>query len=107
MKDHITGNENSTELNEALHDNTLNEPSLYFVMLHNDDFTPMDFVLQSLEMFFYMDVDTAKAVMLEAHTKGKARCGVYTKEVAESKIAEIINYARTNNYPLVCSMEIT
>ena len=66
------------------------EPPLYQVMMHRDDFTPKEFVVSVLEMFFYMDRRTATDVMMEAHTKGKAICGKYTKDLAESLISQVV-----------------
>ena len=83
----------------------LQEPQLYQVYLHNDDFTPMEFVAGVLERFFYMGRQKATEVMLEAHMKGKALCGIYTKDLAETLVSEIIDYARIHEYPLVCSTD--
>lgn len=82
------------------------KPSLYQVVVHNDDFTPMEFVVAILERFFYIDRRKATEIMLEAHMRGKAVCGVFTKEIAESKICQVIDYARINEHPLTCSMEV-
>ena len=84
----------------------LEEPSLYIVFMYNDDFTPMEFVLGILEKFFYMDRRRAANIMMEAHLKGQARCGMFTREVAETKIAQVIDHARMNEHPLLCSMEV-
>lgn len=81
------------------------EPSLYQVLLHNDDFTPMEFVVGVLESFFYMSRSKAAEIMLEAHRQGKAVCGLFSKDVAESTITQVIEYARTKEHPLTCSME--
>lgn len=81
------------------------EPGWYQVVLHNDDFTPMEFVMKTLEIIFFMTRARAAEVMLEAHQQGNAACGVYTKEVAESRLEEVGKLARTNGYPLLCSME--
>jgi ATP-dependent Clp protease adaptor protein ClpS len=85
--------------------NKIKEPRLYNVRVHNDDFTPMEFVIGILEKFFYMDRRQATNIMLEAHMKGKASCGVYSKEVAESKVSQVVDYARLHEHPLICSME--
>ncbi len=85
----------------------LQHPLLYQVLLHNDDFTPMEFVVGVLEKFFYMDRRKAADVMLEAHIKGKAACGFFTKDLAETLISQIIEYARNNEHPLVCSIDVT
>lgn len=81
------------------------EPPLYQVYIHNDDFTPMEFVIGILERFFYMERRNAAEIMLEAHVKGKALCGVFSKDCAETKISQVIEYARSHDHPLVCSME--
>ncbi len=80
-------------------------PGLYKVYLHNDDFTPMQFVVEALDKFFHMSVSKAKQVMLEAHTKGRAVCGTYNREVAETRIDQAIEFARTHDHPLKWSME--
>ncbi|OGT57486.1 MAG: hypothetical protein A3F14_05415 [Gammaproteobacteria bacterium RIFCSPHIGHO2_12_FULL_43_28] len=82
------------------------EPSLYQVVVHNDDFTPMEFVVEVLETFFYMERGKAIEVMLNAHVNGNATCGCYTKEVAETKIIKITEHATTREHPLVFSMEL-
>ena len=83
----------------------IKEPSLYQVMLHNDDFTPMEFVVAVLEMFFNMDRVKATTIMYEVHTLGKAKCGVFSKDVAETKVDQVMEYARTHEHPLLCSIE--
>ena len=80
-------------------------PPLYQVVLLNDDFTPMDFVIVVLETFFTMDRERATQVMLHVHTRGKGVCGVFTRDVAESKVAQVNEYARVNQHPLLCTME--
>ena len=81
------------------------KPPLYQVLLLNDDYTPMDFVVEVLEMIFGMDRQRATRIMLEVHTKGKARCGVYTYEIAETKVAQVSSYARQHQHPLLSVME--
>lgn len=80
-------------------------PRKYKVMLNNDDYTPMDFVVEVLTRFFNMDSDKATEVMLKVHYDGKAVCGVYSAEVAETKVAQVNQYARDNEHPLLCSFE--
>ena len=80
-------------------------PPLYHVFLLNDDYTPMDFVVLVLQQFFAMDIEKATQVMLHVHTRGRGVCGVYTREVAESKVAQVNEYARMNQHPLLCTME--
>jgi ATP-dependent Clp protease adaptor protein ClpS len=83
------------------------QPPLYSVVLLNDDYTPMEFVVEVLERFFRMDRETATRVMLEVHMKGKGVCGVFTYEIAETKVAQVTTYARDNQHPLMCTLEET
>lgn len=83
----------------------LKRPPLYRVVLLNDDFTPMEFVVDVLERIFGMNRNTATRVMLEVHTKGKGICGVFTFEIAETKVAQVTAYARQHQHPLLCTME--
>ena len=83
----------------------LKRPPLYRVILLNDDYTPMEFVVQVLEKVFGMDRKTATRVMLEVHTKGKGICGVYTYEIAETKVAQVTSLAQQHQHPLLCTME--
>jgi ATP-dependent Clp protease adaptor protein ClpS len=85
----------------------LKRPPLYQVVLLNDDYTPMEFVVDVLERIFGMDRSTATRVMLEVHTKGKGVCGVYTFEIAETKVAQVTTYAQQHQHPLLCTMEET
>ena len=80
-------------------------PPLYQVVLLNDDYTPMEFVVDVLEHIFAMDRTRATRVMLEVHTRGKGVCGVFTHEIAETKVAQVTTYARQNQHPLLCTME--
>jgi ATP-dependent Clp protease adaptor protein ClpS len=80
-------------------------PSLYKVLLLNDDYTPMEFVVLVLERFFGKTREDATRIMLHVHHKGVGVCGVYTFEVAETKVAQVIEYARQNQHPLQCTME--
>jgi len=84
----------------------LKQPAMYQVVLHNDDFTPMEFVVAVLELFFNMDKETATRVMYEVHTTGKAVCGVFSKDVAETKATQVSDYARQHEHPLLCSIEV-
>lgn len=83
----------------------LARPPLYSVMVLNDDYTPMDFVVEVLMRFFSMNLEKATQVMLHVHTRGRGVCGVFTREIAESKVALVNEYARTNQHPLLCTME--
>ena len=80
-------------------------PSLYKVLLINDDYTPMEFVVIVLERFFGKDREDATRIMLHVHQKGVGVCGVYTFEVAETKVAQVIEFARQHQHPLHCTME--
>jgi ATP-dependent Clp protease adaptor protein ClpS len=81
------------------------QPPMYKVILLNDDYTPMEFVVHVLENFFRMGREQATRVMLNVHTQGKGVCGIFTREVSETKVAQVNDYARTNNHPLLCDME--
>lgn len=81
------------------------KPPLYKVVLLNDDFTPMDFVVEVLKVFFCMGHDRATQIMLHVHTRGKGVCGVFTYEIAETKVAQVNEFSRQNEHPLKCAME--
>ncbi len=83
----------------------LKRPPMYKVLLLNDDYTPMDFVVSVLEIFFGMNEELATHVMLQVHTKGKGICGTYTREIAETKVTQVNDYAREKQHPLLCTME--
>ena len=82
-------------------------PPMYKVILLNDDYTPMEFVVHVLENFFSMNREKATRVMLNVHTQGKGICGVYSREVSETKVSQVNEYSRMNNHPLLCDMEET
>jgi ATP-dependent Clp protease adaptor protein ClpS len=84
----------------------LSEPSLYQVVLHNDNFTPIEFVIGILEKYFYMGRREAAEKTLEAHAKGRSICGMFSKDFAEAKIAQVMEYAGVHDHPLHCSMEV-
>jgi ATP-dependent Clp protease adaptor protein ClpS len=83
----------------------LKRPPLFKVILMNDDYTPMEFVVHILEDFFLRDREAATRIMLEVHTRGKGVCGIYTYEIAESKVSQVNIYSRENQHPLLCTME--
>ena len=83
----------------------LKEPALYRVLLMNDDFTPMDFVVSLLRQFFNMNTEQATRVMLNIHTQGRGECAVYPRDIAESKVAQVNAHAREHQHPLLCTME--
>ena len=81
------------------------KPSLYKVLLLNDDYTPMDFVVYVLERFFNKQNEEANRIMMHVHQKGVGICGVFTYEVAETKVAQVTNFSRQHQHPLQCTME--
>lgn len=83
----------------------LKRPPLYKVVMLNDDYTPMEFVVEVLEDFFSLDREAATRVMLRVHTEGKAVCGVFSRDVAETKAAQVNQYAKQNEHPLLCEIE--
>lgn len=90
--------ENDTELE-------LRPPSMYQVVLNNDDYTPMDFVIEVLMQFFRLNQEAATRVMLQVHEEGRGVCGVYSAEIAETKVVQVNQYARDHEHPLLCYME--
>jgi ATP-dependent Clp protease adaptor protein ClpS len=83
----------------------LQPPRKYKVLMHNDDYTTMEFVVLVLQKYFNKSAPEAQVIMLEVHTRGFGVCGVFTYEVAESKVAKVTRYARENGHPLKCSTE--
>lgn len=83
----------------------LKKPPLYSVLMLNDDYTPMEFVVHVLQQYFGMSLEQATQVMLTVHTKGSAVCGVYTKDVAETKSQLVNQYSQENEHPLICTVE--
>ncbi len=81
------------------------QPSKYRVLLHNDDYTPMDFVVEILEKIFKKENPIATRIMLDVHQKGRGVCGVYPYDIAETKVHLVVENARTHSYPLKCTME--
>lgn len=84
----------------------LAKPPLYKVLLLNDDYTPMEFVVGVLLRFFHMPVEKATQIMLKVHTEGKAVCGVYSRDIAETKAQQVNEFSRENQQPLLCDVEI-
>ena len=103
----------SEKINEYLDDElaiqeaepTTKRPPLYKVILVNDDFTPMEFVVHILELFFSIDRENATRIMLEVHTSGKGICGLFTREIAETKVSLVNDYSQESQHPLLCTME--
>jgi len=83
----------------------IKKPQLYKVILLNDDYTPMEFVVRVLERFFHKNREEATHIMLHVHQKGLGICGVFTREVAETKVRQVMLYAAENQHPLQCTME--
>jgi len=83
----------------------LQPPSMYQVVLFNDDYTPMDFVVFVLQRFFSMDGEKANQVMLEVHQKGKGVCGIYPFDIAETKVAMVQQFVEQNEHPLMCDLQ--
>ena len=83
----------------------LKRPPMFKVLLLNDDYTPMEFVVQVLETFFAMPRDKATQVMLHVHTRGVGVCGVFTRDIAETKVSQVTEYSRSHEHPLMCTME--
>ena len=83
----------------------LKRPPLYRVVMLNDDYTPMEFVVEVLESVFGLERSVATRIMLEVHTKGKGICGVFSYEIAETKVAQVMTIAKQQQHPLLCTME--
>ncbi len=83
----------------------LQRPPMYRVVLLNDDFTPMDFVIHILETFFGKNHEQATQIMLHVHTRGKGVCGIYSRDVAETKVTQVNDYSREYQHPLLCTLE--
>lgn len=83
----------------------LKRPPMFKVMLLNDDYTPMEFVIEVLRSFFQMPQEQATEVMLQVHNQGKGICGVYSRDIAETKVQQVNIFSRNNDYPLLCIME--
>ena len=83
----------------------LKPPPMFKVVLLNDDYTPMEFVVQILESVFRLDREKATQIMLHVHTRGKGVCGLFTRDIAETKVAQVNKLSRDNQHPLLCEME--
>jgi len=100
------GDEDDNDLGVATKTRTkTKKPSPYKVLLLNDDYTPMEFVVLVLKRFFNMDIDAATRVMLHVHQKGVGVCGTFSYEVAETKVTQVMDFARKNEHPLQCTLE--
>jgi ATP-dependent Clp protease adaptor protein ClpS len=81
------------------------KPSMFKVLMLNDDYTPMEFVVMTLKRFFQMDLEQATRVMLHVHQKGVGVCGIFPYEIAETKVNQVMDFARANQHPLQCTLE--
>ena len=84
----------------------LKKPRMYRVIINNDDYTPMEFVVHVLENFFSMERAKATRIMMDVHNSGKGICGLFTRDTAETKTLQVNNYSKKHNHPLMCSMEV-
>lgn len=103
LADNDNGNGNAVVLEPTRP--KLKKPPMYEVVLLNDDFTPMEFVIHVLETIFGHNRENATRIMLNVHKGGKGVCGIYTKDIAEAKVMQVNRYARANKHPLLCDME--
>jgi ATP-dependent Clp protease adaptor protein ClpS len=99
------GKNNTIDIEKQATRQKIAPPPMYKVMLNNDDYTPMDFVVDVLIRFFNLDGEKAQQIMLTVHYDGKAVCGIYTAEIAETKVMQVSSYAKKHNHPLLCTME--
>jgi ATP-dependent Clp protease adaptor protein ClpS len=83
----------------------LKPPARYQVLMLNDDFTPMDFVVDVLQIYFHLSIDEALKVMMVVHKQGEAVCGTYSKDIAQTKVSQVIDHARSEEYPLMCQIK--
>ena len=105
MTDPIPHEDGASELTAEEARPKLRRPPLFKVLLLNDDYTPMEFVVQVLETFFSMSRERATQVMLHVHTRGAGVCGVFTRDIAETKVVQVNEYSRSHQHPLMCTME--
>ncbi|HHM06501.1 MAG TPA: ATP-dependent Clp protease adapter ClpS [Gammaproteobacteria bacterium] len=103
----LLGHENSDGVAVQDAKPKLKQPPLFKVIILNDDYTPMEFVVDVLRRFFGMDLEKATQIMLHVHTRGAGVCGVFTRDVAETKVDQVNRYARENQHPLLCTLEET
>lgn len=101
----VSDNQNNTSLVKEASKSKLKKPPMYKVILNNDDYTPMDFVVEVLMKYFSKSLENANHIMFRVHKEGKAVVGTYSAEIAETKVAQVNQYSRANQHPLLCSME--
>jgi ATP-dependent Clp protease adaptor protein ClpS len=106
MDDDIKGKGSGSALLVERSEVALGKPPMYQVLLINDDYTPMGFVIEVLEQFFSMSSEAAMRVMLAVHHHGKAICGVYTRDIAETKMVQVNNFSIQHEHPLQCLIEL-
>ena len=99
----VTQQENETLLERE--ETVLKPPPMYKVILLNDDFTPMDFVIFILQEYFHKDTQTATRIMLKVHHEGEGVCGIFPRDIASTKVKQVIRHARQEGHPLQCTME--
>ena len=104
-KDFLTGPDHDRDLVLEEARPATKKPPLFRVLLLNDDYTPMEFVVEILELIFGMDRPKATRIMLEVHTQGRGVCGVFTYEIAETKVAQVAAFADQHQHPLLCTLE--
>ena len=105
MSDHHFDDERDSGVSVEEAKPKLRRPPMFKVLLLNDDYTPMDFVVQVLETFFAMNREKATQIMLHVHTRGVGVCGVFTREIAETKVMQVNDFSRSHQHPLMCTME--
>lgn len=105
MSDHLPYENQDSGISVEEAKPKLRRPPMFKVLLLNDDYTPMEFVVQILETFFAMSKEKAVQIMLHVHTRGVGVCGVYTREIAETKVMQVNDYSRSHQHPLMCTME--
>ncbi len=105
MSNEKSGHDHQSQVLEQT-DALFDEPNMYKVLLLNDDYTPMDFVIRVLQKFFNMDEQKATQIMLHVHTRGKGLCGIFSHEVAETKVAQVNQFSRDHQHPLLCVFEM-
>ena len=98
-------NEKYNNNTEVLTKNKVKTPNMYAVILINDDYTPMEFVIYVLQTIFKKDYEEAKDIMLKVHNQGKGICGVFPLDIAESKANQVVEFARINQHPLECKVQ--
>ena len=105
MSQHHPGNDDDDTLLLEATKPKLSKPPLYKVIILNDDYTPMEFVVHVLEAIFGHNRENATRIMLNVHKSGKGVCGIFTRDIAETKVTQVNSYSRENKHPLLCDME--